>query len=201
MDEATKAKIFEPFFTTKPPGKGTGLGLSMVYGVVMQSGGSVHVDSELGRGTTLSIQLPRAPLRRSQTPATGMPSVVTGGGETILLVEDETSLRRVVRLILEQASYQVIDAPSGEEALQRCAAHAGSVDLVLSDVVMPGMDGPELVRRLSLERPGLRVLYMSGYADDRLLGHNVVECELEFLAKPFTPEALTAKVRAVLHQR
>jgi DNA-binding response OmpR family regulator len=129
-----------------------------------------------------------------------MPSVVTGGGETILLVEDETPLRRVVRLILEQASYRVIDAASGEEALERCAAHAGPVHLVLSDVVMPGMDGPELVRRLSRERSGLRVLYMSGYADDRLAGHNVVECGLEYLEKPFTPEALTAKVRAVLEQ-
>jgi two-component system, cell cycle sensor histidine kinase and response regulator CckA len=199
MDKATLARIFEPFFTTKGQGKGTGLGLSSVLGIVQQSGGSVWVYSELGKGTTFKIYLPRVDaevetIRKSEPPATSR------GAETILLVEDDGQVRRVAKDILEQNGYQVFDAPNAGEALLLSERHPETIDLLLSDVVMPQMSGPELAKRLSNARPGLRVLCMSGYTDDSIVRHGVLESHIAYLQKPITPETLTRRVREVLDQ-
>ena len=199
MDPATQARIFEPFFTTKEKGKGTGLGLSMVYGIVHQSGGFISVKSILGAGSSFSVGLPRAvsydPPGSGAEPAA---SRVHTGTETILLVEDEETLRGVARRILEVAGYTVLAAASGQEALQRCAEHAGPIDLLLTDVVMPRMTGPELARALATQRPATRLLYTSGYTDDEVVRRGVRAAELHFLPKPFTEGELLEKVREVL---
>jgi two-component system cell cycle sensor histidine kinase/response regulator CckA len=198
MDADTRGRIFEPFFTTKATGQGTGLGLSMAYGVVTQSGGSIAVESEPGRGTSFSVFLPTTRELRTETPAPLQTTMIRGNGETILVAEDEPPLRRVIKSILERAGYVVIDAESGEDALQLSSEHSGRIDLLLSDVVMPAIDGPELARRLLVERPTMRVLFMSGYTDERLSSHRVNRAFSELLPKPFTAEALTVRVRAVL---
>ncbi|HVU03328.1 MAG TPA: PAS domain-containing protein [Polyangiaceae bacterium] len=198
MDETTRARIFEPFFTTKEPGKGTGLGLSMAYGVVTQSGGTIRVVSERGAGTTFSVYLPVAVGPRSETPPPGGRVRLKGGGETILLAEDESPLRNVLRSVLREAGYQVLDAADGVDALRVADAHAGPIHLLLSDVVMPRMTGPELARALRERRPEVRVLLMSGYSDDRL-GEGVQGSSAEPpLAKPFTADLLTERVRQAL---
>jgi two-component system cell cycle sensor histidine kinase/response regulator CckA len=196
MDPETRSRAFEPFFTTKAPGKGTGLGLSMAYGVVAQSGGSIRVDSETGKGTTFSVYLPCASAPRALTPSPSRAYVVRGAGETVLIAEDEAPLREVLKSTLEHAGYNVLDAGSGTDALDLCSRHEGPVHLLLSDVIMPAMDGPELARRLRGSRPGLRVLFMSGYTDERLAEHELSQGT--HLKKPFSPEVLTATVRAVL---
>jgi CheY-like chemotaxis protein len=197
MDSETQSRVFEPFFTTKPLGKGTGLGLSMAYGVVAQSGGTIRIDSEPGRGTTFRVFLPCASGPKALTPSPSRAYVVRGTGETVLIAEDEAPLREVLRATLEHAGYRVLHAGSGADALELCSRHVGPVHLLLSDVVMPAMDGPELARRLRKARPDLRVLFMSGYTDERLAGHEFSE-GMQYLKKPFSPEILTATVRAVL---
>ena len=197
MDEETRRHIFEPFFTTKEVGKGTGLGLSMVYGVVRQSGGNVWVYSEPGRGTTFKIYLPRVEEKAEQEQAAELPELPKGT-ETVLLVEDEEMVRRLLRDILEGEGYTVLAAANGEEALRICGRHEGPPHLLVTDVVMPGMSGRELVERLTGNCRGVKVLYMSGYTDDAIVHHGVLDEGMNFLQKPFTPEAVLRKVREVL---
>jgi two-component system, cell cycle sensor histidine kinase and response regulator CckA len=197
MDRATQARIFEPFFTTKEMGKGTGLGLSTVFGIVQQSGGSVWVYSEPGQGTTFKIYLPRVDgeldvLRPAASPAT------LRGTETVLLVEDEDQVRAIVQSILRRQGYRVISARNAGEALLLCEKHEGPIDLLLTDVVMPRMSGPELAKRLSETRPRMKVLCMSGYTDDSIVRHGVLETGVAFLQKPVTPASLATRVREVL---
>jgi PAS domain S-box-containing protein len=198
MDEYTRAHLFEPFFTTKETGKGTGLGLATVYGIVKQSGGYITVESRPSEGATFRIFLPRvdAPLDVAAE-SHGLSTTARGTG-TILLVEDELSVRRLARRVLKSKGYDVLEAANGREALRLVTEHGGPLDLVLTDVVMPGMSGPELAERLSREQPGLRVLYMSGYADEAIGHHGVLEPGVEFLQKPFTPQDLVQRVREVL---
>ena len=197
MDAATQARIFEPFFTTKEVGKGTGLGLATVHGIVSQSGGCVVVQSEIGRGTTFTIYLPR--FRGAAPPAPAAPEAAPrGSGETILLVEDEEELRRVVQDVLGAYGYQVLAAQHAAEALELVGREAAAIDLLLTDVVMPGMSGPALAARLAGLWPGLRVLYMSGYADDAVLERGVETDAEAFLPKPFTNREIVRKVHEVL---
>ncbi|TAN40122.1 MAG: response regulator [Nitrospirae bacterium] len=201
MDERTRAQIFEPFFTTKELGKGTGLGLSTVYGIVKQSGGNVWVYSEPGRGTTFKIYLPR---ELSVTATVGRHSSARGasrrpaGSETILVVEDEDALRAVATRALRAAGYTVFAAANGEQALRLCAQHADPMQLLVTDVVMPGMDGRELARELVKTRPTLKVLYMSGYTDNAIVHHGMLDAGTHFLGKPFIGVDLTRKVQEVL---
>jgi two-component system cell cycle sensor histidine kinase/response regulator CckA len=197
MDEVTRISIFEPFFTTKPPGRGTGLGLSTVDGIVKQSGGFVRVYSEVGKGTSLKIFLPQ--VTEAGSPGRPAPKMVTASGtETILLVEDNGGLRKLARRVLEPAGYTVLGAAGGEEALHLLKGYAGPVHLLLSDVVMPGMSGRHLAEQIAQTRPGMKVLYMSGYTSDTIVRHGVLEAHMYFLNKPFTSAALLRKVREVL---
>jgi two-component system, cell cycle sensor histidine kinase and response regulator CckA len=198
MDERTQARIFEPFFTTKEVGKGTGLGLATVYGIVKQSGGHIEVYSETGRGTTFKIYLPRVREALPSSPSSAAPFVVPRGTETILLVEDEEALRRLSKMALESSGYTVLEAPNGEEALTICQQHATIVHLLLTDVVMPKMSGRQLADLTRALRPNLKVLYLSGYTDDAIIRHGVLESGVSFLQKPFTPSVLNRKVREVL---
>jgi PAS domain S-box-containing protein len=197
MDATTQARIFEPFFTTKEMGKGTGLGLSTAYGIVKQSGGYVWVYSEPGKGSTFKVYLPRVEgVPAAAYPA--RPAAPPRGDETILLVEDEELVRKLAHTLLEGLGYTVLEAPGGEHALEIARTHPGPIHLVLTDVVMPGMGGADLASRLHAARPGLRVLYMSGYTDDAIVRHKVLEPGTSFLQKPFTPAVLARKVREAL---
>lgn len=199
MDEATKARVFEPFFTTKELGKGTGLGLATVYGIVEQSGGTIEVWSEPGRGASFNVYLPRLAQEtvrsRGSHPGGSSPPAGTG---TVLLVEDEESLRSLGGLALRSAGYTVLEARDGQEALQVCRADAGQIDLLVTDVVMPRMNGRQLADNLARIHPSLKVLYMSGYTDDTVVRHGVGDEGVAFLQKPFTPSVLTRKVYEVL---
>jgi two-component system, cell cycle sensor histidine kinase and response regulator CckA len=200
MDEQTRGKLFDPFFTTKEKGKGTGLGLSTVYGIVKQSGGNIWVYSEPGQGTTFKIHLPR---ELSATATVAKPPLVprrTTGTETILVVEDEDALRKIARRILAAAGYTVLTAAEGDEALEISARHEGHIHLLLTDVVMPRMSGRVLAERLTKSRPTLKVLYMSGYTDNAILHHGVLDAATHFLGKPFTGADVTRKVREVLDE-
>jgi CheY-like chemotaxis protein len=198
MTAETQARIFEPFFTTKEEGRGTGLGLATVYGIVKQSGGYISVQSALNKGSTFLVYLPRtdAPAPARESPIT-VPSKADGT-ETIMVVEDEAILRELVCGVLKSRGYQVLEAATGRDALALANVHAGPVDLLLTDVVMPKMNGPELAARMTLERPEIKVLYMSGYADSSVVLHGVRDMNYAYLPKPFTPESLEAKVRQVL---
>jgi len=201
MDAATQARIFEPFFTTKGQGKGTGLGLATVYGVVKQSGGFIWVYSEVGHGTTFKIYLPRAAAEVEKPSPEKAAAGPPPGSETILFVEDEESVRELVRDFLVTTGYQVLEATDGVNALEIAAAHRGAIDLVVTDVVMPRLSGREVATRLSAERPDLKVLYISGYTDDSVFRHGVLEGGVAFLQKPFNLKALAQKIREVLDSR
>jgi CheY-like chemotaxis protein len=197
MDEATRARIFEPFFTTKERDRGTGLGLSTVLGIVEQSGGSIDVESRIGRGTRFEILLPRTeatPIRRSSI----APPAQLHGCETILLVEDEPQVRTLAAKILERAGYVVIEAANAGEALLIAEESSTRFDLLLTDVIMPRCNGPALARRLREERPGLSVLYMSGHPDESIAAHGVLAAGVKLLHKPIQPVPLLAAVRSVL---
>jgi nitrogen-specific signal transduction histidine kinase/CheY-like chemotaxis protein len=198
MDAATQERIFEPFFTTKETGKGTGLGLSTVYGIVKQSGGNVWVYSEVGRGTTFKIYLPCVASAAEEFKAITNDAMGTPGTETVLLVEDEEMVRNMTREILHESGYRVLEAKHGHEALLVSERHDGPIHLMLSDVVMPRMSGRELAEQLSPTRREMKVLYMSGYTDDAIVHHGVLDEGMAFIEKPFTPNALTRKLREVL---
>jgi PAS domain S-box-containing protein len=197
MSKETQSRIFEPFFTTKEKGKGTGLGLSTVYGIVKQSGGYVMVQSDEGRGTTFQIYLPRVEgvAEKHLAPAV---HAALGGTETVLLVEDEESVRQLVRETLAAKGYRVMEAQNGESGVAAAAQHDGKIDLVITDVVMPGMGGRELVKQLAQTRPETKVLYLSGYTEDAILNEDTIESGAAFLQKPFTLQNLSSKVREVL---
>ncbi|MDQ3667189.1 MAG: ATP-binding protein [Acidobacteriota bacterium] len=198
MDAETKKLIFEPFFTTKALGKGTGLGLSTVYGIVKQSGGNIWVYSEIGRGTAFKIYLPRVEAEAELQMQTPQAMALPVGTETILVVEDEHKVRALTCENLRVCGYQVLEAANGQEALDICAQHEGPIDLLLTDVVMPLMSGGELAVLVGKERHGLPVLYISGFTDDAIVHHGVLEPGTAFLEKPFTLSTLARKVRAGL---
>jgi PAS domain S-box-containing protein len=198
MDAATRAKIFEPFFTTKGVGKGTGLGLAVVHGFVRQSGGHVAVYTELGRGTTFKIYLPAVEGIRAAGKSHPGTVTATKGAETVLLVEDERAVRGLATQVLRAAGYTVLEAAHGGEAIRLAETYGGPIHLLVSDVVMPEMGGRILAERLSAARPGVKLLFVSGYTDDAVVRHGVLEAEMAFLQKPFTPAALAGKVRQVL---
>ncbi len=198
MSEEVQAHIFEPFFTTKERGKGTGLGLATVYGIVKQSGGHIWVYSEPGQGAIFRIYLPRVSEAIQPSSYVGLGEEMPSGGETILVVEDDADVRDLARRVLQRQGYTLLEAGDGEEALRLAARHPGSVHLLLTDVVMPGMSGVALAEDLAQTQPDLKVLFMSGYLDDAVAHHGVLEDSVAFLRKPFTPKTLARKVRAVL---
>jgi CheY-like chemotaxis protein len=197
MTPEVQARIFEPFFTTKGPTDGTGLGLATVHGIVRQSGGFIEVESAPSEGTTFRLYFPATEeaAKRSR-PAAG--ERLHGGRETILLVEDESAVRRMIQRVLEEEGYGVLQAGNGADALRLAEDHAGTIHLVVSDVVMPGMGGGELVARLRRSRPDLRALFISGYTGDAVLRQGILRDEVAFLQKPFTLPALAARVRDAL---
>ncbi|MGB8064203.1 MAG: PAS domain S-box protein [Candidatus Sulfotelmatobacter sp.] len=197
MDKETQSRIFEPFFTTKEKGKGTGLGLSTVYGIVKQSGGYVMVQSEPGRGTTFHIYLPQVEGAAEKHPAPAS-DPASGGSETILLVEDEESVRQLVRDTLTAKGYKVLEADGGEAGVAAAAGYQGKIDMVITDVVMPGLGGREMVKQLSSTRPEMKVLYLSGYTEDSIVSDGSIESGTAFLQKPFSLQNLSKKVREVL---
>jgi len=198
MDAVTQARIFEPFFTTKEKGKGTGLGLATVYGIVKQSGGWIWVYSEPGHGTTFKIYLPR--VTEAAAPAAPSPvlPISVRGSETVLLVEDDEMIRALVQKVLKANGYTTLVAESGPAALRLAGQHDGRIHLLMTDVVMPGMNGREVAERLAPAHAGIEVLYLSGYTDDAIVHHGVLEPGIAFLQKPFTPAVLVRKVREVL---
>jgi PAS domain S-box-containing protein len=197
MDGVTRERIFEPFFTTKPNGKGTGLGLSMVYGIVRQSGGNIWVYSEPSQGTTFKIYLPRVGAEVPELP-TAAADMRLEGSETILVVEDEAAVRELAHRILTSAGYRVLMADSGNAAFHEHQHHVGEIDLLLTDVVLPTMNGREIANQLAASSPELRVLYMSGYTEDTIAHHGILDAGTHFIAKPFHARGLLKKVRSVL---
>ncbi|HEY6057167.1 MAG TPA: PAS domain S-box protein, partial [Candidatus Limnocylindrales bacterium] len=199
MDRATRAHMFEPFFTTKERGQGTGLGLATIYGIVRQSGGHIWLYSEPGRGTTFKLYFPFVASGVVEEAAPSPPAV--GGDETILLVEDEDTVRDIASVVLERGGYRVLAAIDGREAIAVEQSFRGQIDLLVTDVVMPGMSGPDLARRIKARRPGLRALFLSGYTEDMIGGQEDLDVGDAFLGKPFTPDSLARKVRDVLAAR
>jgi len=197
MDSNTRLRIFEPFFTTKEKGKGTGLGLATVYGMVKQNGGDIWVYSEPGAGTTFKLYFPRV-AEAAETSSKKTVDLQRAGGETVLLVEDEKSVRELTVRILQRLGYEVLAAGGGEEALRQSAAHAGRIALMITDVVMPGMSGPQVAIALRATRPEMKVLFLSGYTENSVVYHGVLEAGLDFLPKPFSREALAHKIREML---
>jgi CheY-like chemotaxis protein len=198
MDEETLAHVFEPFYTTREPGKGSGLGLATVYGIVKQNEGYVKVESRAGAGTVVRVFLPRV----GTVPASPARGREEGEGrprsDTILVVEDEWAVRSLILHVLKDAGYSVLEAANGEDALALAAKYRERIDLLLTDVMMPGLTGKEVAQRLRAERPGIRVIFMSGYSYDSLFDADAEGSHMEFLPKPFAPDRLLAKVEALL---
>jgi CheY-like chemotaxis protein len=196
MDRETRARIFEPFFTTKERGKGTGLGLATTYGIVRQSGGHIWLYSEPGEGTTFKAYFPL--VEEELTAPAAVLAPASGGTETILLVEDDPSVRELSRLILERRGYEMLVAADPIEALAIVEGHPEPIHLLVSDVVMPSLSGPELARRVRELRPGLRTLFLSGYTEELVGAKGALKGVDGFLSKPFTPDALARKVRELV---
>jgi CheY-like chemotaxis protein len=201
MTPEVRNRLFEPFFTTKDPGRGTGLGLATVHGIVQQSGGHVGVYTELGRGTTFKIYLPSAGQARLSAPTAGSSAATRSGTETILLVEDDDDVRAMTRVALELFGYAVLEARSGADAVRASESHDGPIHLLITDVVMPGMSGRQVAETIVQRSPTVKVLFCSGYTDDAIVRHGILQAEVAFLQKPFTATALGDKVRAVLGGR
>jgi PAS domain S-box-containing protein len=199
MDAETQKQIFDPFFTTKEVGKGTGLGLSMVYGIVKQSGGNIWVYSEVGKGTTFKIYLPRVD-QVEEPEKSSVLAAIPQGTETVLLVEDEEMVRNLSQEILEDSGYRVVVATNGKEGLRVCQEFGEHIDLIITDVVMPEMNGREMAEQAALLRPTTKVLFMSGYTDDAIVRHGILEENMSYMQKPFLPDALALKAREVLDQ-
>jgi len=200
MDAGTQARIFEPFFTTKEKGRGTGLGLATVYGIVKQSGGWIWVYSEPGHGTAFKVYFPRVAAVAAPATASVAPPTSVRGSETILVVEDDETIRNLVLKVLKGNGYTVLAAANGDEAERVAGQHRGRIHLLMTDVVLPGLSGPEVARRLVTTRTDTRVLYLSGYTNDAVLRRGVLEAGVAFLQKPFTPGVLGRKIREVLDQ-
>jgi signal transduction histidine kinase/ActR/RegA family two-component response regulator len=198
MDLKTQSRIFEPFFTTKAKDKGTGLGLSTVYGIIRQSGGSIWVYSELGKGTTFKVYLPLVEEEPRQAVATANAALMTGGSETVLLVEDEDMVRKLASELLAEGGYTVLEANGGEAAIHLGKKHKARIDLLITDVVMPKLSGKEVAERLRAIHPETRVLFMSGYTDEAIVHHGIVDSGIAFIQKPFSEKALAQKIRDVL---
>jgi PAS domain S-box-containing protein len=198
MDEETQKKIFEPFFTTKDVGKGTGLGMAIIYGIVKQHNGYINVYSELGRGTTFRVYLPLMAEEKGEIPEAVCVESPKGGNETILLVEDDPTVRELHRMILEEAGYTVIEAIDGQDALAKFMKHQPVIDMLATDVVMPNIDGKRLFLEIQAYRPEIKVLFMSGYTKDIVIGKGVLDDETDFISKPVTPSVLLGKVRNIL---
>jgi two-component system cell cycle sensor histidine kinase/response regulator CckA len=202
MTPEVQKQIFEPFFTTKGKGKGTGLGLSTVYGIIQQSGGNIWVYSEPGVGTTFKIYLPTIEEGAESLRPTSIPTKATQGFETILLVEDEEMVRKLASKVLQKNGYTVLEASNGEEALRIVQGQNGNpIHLMVTDVVMPGMSGRQLADRLLPLRPEMKVLYMSGYTDDAIVHHGVLDPGIAYIQKPFAPDTFASKVRQILDGR
>jgi len=198
MTPEVKQQVFEPFFTTKEKGKGTGLGLSTVYGIVKQSGGNIWVYSERGQGTTFKIYLPRVDEPLEELKERLVKEEFPQGKETVLVVEDEEAVRQLAVRILKRQGYTVLDTPDGDSALVICEERKEPIHLILTDVIMPGMSGRQLVDRCSQVRQDFKVLYMSGYTDNAIVQHGVLVEGINYIQKPFTVDALARKVREVL---
>jgi CheY-like chemotaxis protein len=198
IDEQTRVHLFEPFFTTKGPGKGTGLGLPTVYGIVKQSGGWIWVPSEVSKGTTFQIYLPRIDAEGAAAEEKPPAAAKWGHDKTVLVVEDQDAVRGLAKAILKSLGYQVLSAADGNEALALEARHEGPIHLALTDVVLPGMTGKQLADRLKVLRPEIRVLFTSGYPRDVIAERGVVDRDVAYIAKPYSPQDLAAKVREVL---
>ena len=197
MDRETQARIFDPFFTTKGLGQGTGLGLATVYGIVKQGGGYIWVYSEVEKGSVFKVYLPRVD-QSAQLPKREDEQELCNGSEVILLAEDSDPLRAMAHEYLESVGYTVLEAVSGKDALQRAKDFAGTIHVLLTDVVMPEMSGPELARQLTLHRPGIKVIFTSGYTDDAIARQGILDSTVAFVQKPYRPKALARKIREVL---
>jgi CheY-like chemotaxis protein len=206
MSDVVRSKLFEPFFTTKETGAGTGLGLATVYGAVQQNGGTITVESTLGQGSTFRIFLPRvepdaASLSSAEVAPMPPSSRTRGGTETILLVEDEPLVLDLAACTLEQLGYNVLPCASADEALRRLPEYTNRIDLLVTDVVMPRMNGKELASRVASLQPGISVLFSSGYGEDIIAKQGVLDAGLDFIGKPYRPNELAAKVRGILDER
>jgi len=198
IDGKIQQQIFEPFFTTKELGQGTGLGLATVYGIVKQSGGNIEFDSKVGAGTTFRVYLPRVAEQPETVEITDASADFLAGTETILLVEDEELVRKLSRAMLETCGYTIIEACDGLEALKICDEGSCKIDLLLTDVVMPQMGGRELAEKLTERLPDIKILFTSGYTDDAVIRHGIIETNTNFIQKPFTFDTLNRKVRKLL---